>query len=796
VNFVKVLLLIVVSLAQLGCESPAQRATEYLDKAQAHYDAGDYVKARLEAQNAAQVEPKNAQARYLLALLAERDGDIKQMFGHLIVAADSDPNNVEARLKLGTLYFVGQAFDKAQDEVDALLMLAPNDARVRLLRARMLLRTGDRTAGLAEVDKALEIDPENADGILLNAAAKAVEDLDAALAMLETAIARMPAEKSRQLRELRVVMLSQSKRLPEVEQSLQELTADFPEQREYHLQLARFYATQGRVDEADSTLRQLAEREPVDLQNQLNYAQFLATQRDVSKAESALRAFIEQSPDATSLRLALGELYEVTKRPDEALKTYAELSKRDPKSVDGLAARNRTAAIQIRAGRTAEGMKVVDGILEDAPDEPTALLLRAGGRFVDNKFDDAIADLRLVLRKDPRNERALQVLARAYIRTNELALAKDTYRRLLELNPSSAEGLTSLASLYAADGNFADAEELLKRRVKDKPDDLLAGGRLVEVLIQQKKDKDAETEARRLAALKGQDGVGDFSLGRALASKKDFAGAAEAFKRSAELRDDDPLALEALAQSLESAGKPQEAITLLNEQLDSDKNQLLARYLLGGLYARSGDSERAEKYLEEVIKEKPDAAIAYLALAGGVYRDDPAARLRTLERGFAAVPGEPQLGMLLGSEYERGKRMDDAIRTYEKVVEKQPEFQPAINNLAALLLDYRTSDDASRTRALELARKLASSENPAVMDTVGWAYYRNGEFQQAISILERVVAKSGDLAVFRYHLGMAYLAAGNKVGAKRELQAALDKGDEFPGRREAAAAMATLQLSG
>ncbi len=83
--------------AAAACGSPEKRAADYLVKAQEFYDAGDYVKAQLEAQNAAQVEPKNAKARYLLPLVAEQEEEYQQMFGHLLVAVDGDPDNVEAR---------------------------------------------------------------------------------------------------------------------------------------------------------------------------------------------------------------------------------------------------------------------------------------------------------------------------------------------------------------------------------------------------------------------------------------------------------------------------------------------------------------------------------------------------------------------------------------------------------------------------------------------------------------------------------------------------------------------------
>jgi tetratricopeptide (TPR) repeat protein len=786
----KILLTLSVAVLLAACGSPEERAAGYLENAQKLFDEGDLVKARLEAQNAAQVEPKNAKARYLLALIAEQNKEYQAMFGHLIVAVDGDPSNVEARLKLGTLYFLGQSWEDAQKQVDELMKLAPNDSRVHLLLARSLIQKGDRVAGLAEVDKALELDPDNVDALLLRSAADAMENIDKGLATLDVAINRLPADKTRQLRELRVIMLAQGQRLGEVEVGLRSLSEDFPTEQAYQLQLAQFYTSQGRVDEADRLLKKFTERDPKNADNQLGYVQFLASQRDAEKAEAALKTFIEQNPEAGRLRLALGQLYESLERSDEAGKVYAELGKMEPKSVEGLAARNRVVALDIRAGRLDEGRAGIEKILTDAPDDANALLLRSGVRFADNKFDDAIADLRLVLRKEPNNDRALLLLAQSYVRKNDLVLAKDTYRRLLEVAPESPEGLQQLAALYAGSREFSEAEALLRKNLEKKPDDLVSSGRLVEVLMAQDKTAKAEEEARRMMALSNQVGVGDFSLGRVLAQKKDFGAAADAFKKSVAVRENDPLPLEGLVRSLLAAGKKTEAITALNQQLDSGSNELFAKFLLGGIYGQEGDQAKAEKYLEDVVKEKPDSVVAWASLAG-TYKDRDG-RIGVYKRALKAVPDNPELSMLLATEYEQAERFDDAMAVYESLNKKNPKYEPAINNLAALLLDRRT-DKASHTRALALAQTLAGSDNPAMLDTLGWAHYRVGQYQEAVSVLERVVAKAGQFPIFRYHLGMAYFAAGNNVGAKQQLTDAVGKAEgDYPGLAEARATLAKL----
>ena len=88
--------------------------------------------------------------------------------------------------------------------------------------------------------------------------------------------------------------------------------------------------------------------------------------------------------------------------------------------------------------------------------------------------------------------------------------------------------------------------------------------------------------------------------------------------------------------------------------------------------------------------------------------------------------------------------------------------------------------------------KIESSNDPLLLDTVGWAYYRAGEFAQAVSMLERVVAKDDRVPVYHYHLGMAYLAMGNQVGARQQLEQAVAGDAQYVGIDEARAALAKL----
>ena len=101
------------------------------------------------------------------------------------------------------------------------------------------------------------------------------------------------------------------------------------------------------------------------------------------------------------------------------------------------------------------------------------------------------------------------------------------------------------------------------------------------------------------------------------------------------------------------------------------------------------------------------------------------------------------------------------------------------NNLAALLTDYR-DDRESHERALRLSERFRSSPVPQFKDTLGWTYHRLGDSDAATALLANAVGQLPRFAVFRYHLGMSYLANNDREAARRELGRALELGAGTP----------------
>jgi tetratricopeptide (TPR) repeat protein len=793
--WLRALLLAAATALLAGCGSAEERSAEYMRRAQALYDQGKLVEATLEARNAAQIAPKNAAAHYLLAQIAEQQKDLRTMVQRLTMAVNANPDLVPARVKLGTLYFFGEVYDKAEEQARAAMILAADNPEVLVLNARLLFHQDKKEEAIRELDGALAIKPDLLDAIILKASAVAVTDPAAGLAMLEAAQGGMDKEKARPLRQLRIAILAQQKRSADVEQAYRDLIRDFPEDQQLQYELARFYSREGRVDDAEAVMRGVVRQAPDDVSAHLGLAQFLAQMRGVDAAEQVLEAFIAESPDQLAPRAALGRLYEAAKKPDAALAVYEELAKRAPRSKEGIAARVRIAVLHIEKNELPQAMESINGVLADEPDNPDALLIRAGFYVQDKKFDEGIADMRTVLRKDPQNTRAMLLMARTHALTGDRVLSKEAYRRLLATDPSNADGSRELAAMEMADNNPAGAEQIIRDRIKATPGDLDAASQLIEMLITRKAWSEAEAEARALDSRPGNMGLGQFHLGRIYQAQRRTKEAATAFGKAMEQNPASPLALEGLVFSLQDLGRDAEAKRVLEEFRARYPANMSARFIEGGIYARRGNMSAAEQVFSEIVKDQPGAARVWIALAN-VHRDDVARRIDIYQRGLAANPGNSDLGLLLGTEYEMAGRFEEAISHYEQLLKVNPTVLPAVNNLASLLCDHR-SDETSYARAMELAQRLENATNPAELDTVGWAYYRNKNYVRAVEFLQKAVDGARDASLLRYHLGMAYFALGDSTNARRELQLAVEKAKgDFPGLAEAKQTLIRLNLPG
>ena len=776
----------------VACGTPEERAAEYLAKAEALYEQDDYVTARIEAMNAAQIEPRNADVRFLLAKIEEQDQEFRKAIGHLQVAIDADPTHLESRIKLGNYFILAKAYEPAAEQANAAIELAPDDARVLLLHARVHFLNDERDMAMKQIDAALTKDPELVEAIMFKAGLVMADgDIDRSMQLIQDAIDSADKEGIKQLRKFRILILRSAERYDEIEADLKQLAADFPDEESFPLALAQLYVMQERSDEAEAIYQAHVARDPQDIQRRIAFTRFIGAQNGPEAAKETLQGYVDELPESMELQLALGRLHEALEEQDEAFAIYEQIAGKDPKSESGLAARNRMAAIRITQNKLDEAKAIIESILADAQDNPDALMIRAAFSFTDKRYDEAVTDLRMVIRSRPESERALLLLARSHNARNNRELAQDAYRRLIELNPAHPDASSELAELLARSGDIPMAEDVLRDQLAADPEDRRAASRLIQALLLQGDIEAAEKQARTMLDFEDDTGLAEFQLGRVLQAKQSSQQAINAYKSALKKNPAAPEPLQGLVAILVNADRSDEAVKYLRTHLEKYPEQLAPRLLLAAVFTRQGKIEAAAEQYEDIISLRPNATRAYASLAA-LYPDDAKKRRDIYQRGIDANPKDQSLNLLLASDYERSGQVDEALRVYEGIIINAPNNQIATNNLAAILLDFR-SDTESHQRALKLAKPFEDSDRAELLDTLGWAYYRNGDYGNAIRLLEVAVDKEIEIALLHYHLGMAFVKAEMTSRGREELKQSLSLAEEpFIGIEEARATLEKL----
>jgi tetratricopeptide (TPR) repeat protein len=132
-----------------------------------------------------------------------------------------------------------------------------------------------------------------------------------------------------------------------------------------------------------------------------------------------------------------------------------------------------------------------------------------------------------------------------------------------------------------------------------------------------------------------------------------------------------------------------------------------------------------------------------------------------------SIAAQTMVGLVL----ERMNRIEDAKKTYERVIAMDRHAAVAANNLAWLYAEGGGNIDI----ATELAQtaKSQAPDQPAFNDTLGWIYYKKNLADQAVPLFRQSLEKDADNALTHYHLGMAYAKMGEDSKAIGELKRAL-----------------------
>ena len=140
-----------------ACGGAEDRKAAHMAKGEEFLAAENYEKARLEFKNVLQIDPEDVAARFALAETAEKLQNLRGAVGNYLRVVELDPNHIEARIKLGQIYMLGRAFDKSGEQVEAVLVLEPENVDALALRGGLKAAEGDEKGARADGEKSFAV---------------------------------------------------------------------------------------------------------------------------------------------------------------------------------------------------------------------------------------------------------------------------------------------------------------------------------------------------------------------------------------------------------------------------------------------------------------------------------------------------------------------------------------------------------------------------------------------------------------------------------------------------------------
>jgi tetratricopeptide (TPR) repeat protein len=231
-----------------------------------------------------------------------------------------------------------------------------------------------------------------------------------------------------------------------------------------------------------------------------------------------------------------------------------------------------------------------------------------------------------------------------------------------------------------------------------------------------------------------------------------------------------PLALLSLADLYESVKKPAMAIKIYERMPASSPLKRNAQIQLATDLDAADRSDEAIKILKGVTAEDPKDLEAIMAL-GNIERGRKkfADCAQTYSQGIDALPDANDKNNTVYFYYrgiceERSKQWAKAEADMRKALALLPEQPNVLNYLGYSWIDQGINLDEGMSMI-----KRAVDQKPDdgyIVDSLGWAYFRIGNYEEAVKNLERAIDLKPEDPTINDHLGDAYWRVGRTLEAK------------------------------
>ncbi|HSS20840.1 MAG TPA: tetratricopeptide repeat protein [Pyrinomonadaceae bacterium] len=756
-----------------GCTSPEKAKIAHVEKGEAYLKDEKFQEASLEFRNAIQIDEKLASAHWGLARSYEGLQRFQEAFEELRKTTELDADNLDARVKLGNYYIAAgkghpELIDEAKRLATQILQKDSNHIEGHILMGSVFYAQNDREKAFAEINHAIELQPQRVESYL-------------------------------SLARLYIVVNDRSK----AEETFQRAISINANSGLAHTEYGKYLVQLNRQADAEAEMLKACEVDPTNRASRFVLASFYLVNKQFDKAEVSYKALAEIDKDKPEGRAVLADFYSSINRLDEAISIYQDIVAKSPDFTQG---HYRLGEIMLMRGDTQGAMAQADEILKKDQKDRQALLLRARVHAQTGQSEDlkaAVEDLKEVLVQEPNSRAGLYFMAQANFNLGNVdqarAFAGDLERnypdylpgKLMQVQVSLAQGDTKTAMRLAS--------ELIDRVNQTAPDRQNSPQMLAEIRAKAYLSRGSAALAQGNSANARK----DFMSAREVAPHDTYPYISLAGVSLAENKNDEAAGFYESALSMDSTNfnalgglirlyarnnEIAKAHARIDQVLSSNPNNASLHYLKAQAYGFERNSAQAEAELRKTLELDPNYLAAYSALGALFINTNQQDRaIAEYQKILERRPDNATAYTLIGMLNDSRQNYDEAADNYRKALSKDQNAVIAANNLAWL---YAVNGKGNLDEAVRLAQGVVQ-KNPGIpgfVDTLGWVYYKKGLYGAAVEQLQKAVAldargssDNGSSAPnYHYHLGMALKARGDKDAARRELETAVRLSEKAP----------------
>jgi cellulose synthase operon protein C len=743
-------------LTVTGCSrDPNVRKQKYLESGQRYFDKGQYREAEIQFENAIQVDANFAEAHYKLALAAIKLGDGQTAYNEMVKSVQIRPDYYEAQLDMVNLLIAARLYPEAKDHLDLLVQKWPEKPDVYIARANYEAATNNTTAALADMQKALQLDPVRSDSYM------------------NLAVLQMHGEQ-----------------WEAAETNFKKAVELSPRSTNALVNLGNFYQTRGRFPEAEQTFKRAVDSAKDDPSPRLSLAGLYVAENKPAAAEDFLRESKKDFPGNPDGYRMLGNFYYSSGQIDKATTEYATLYHDHPN--DPVVKKNYIQLLILKT-RVDDARKLNDEILKAKPDDLDAQVFKGNIEILDGKLNEAVNTLQAVLKSDPDHAVAHYQLGLAYDQLGNGTRAESEWRDSIRLSPDNVEAHRALAGVAIHRKDPAALAQEATQIITIQP--AAPDGYLLRAVaeIDRKQFAPAEEDLHKSLERQSNNPAAYVQMGNLRVAQNQYAAAQQAYQQALDIDPNNTDALGGVLNVDLLQKQPDKAIATAKTQIAKNPKSVGFHVMLGQLLLdEKKDLPGAEAEFQQAVdldKQNGEARVKLGQVQSQRGNVDQA--LQTYLEGSKQNPKGVAFYLLAGAIYENRQDWDNAKQQYQKVLEIQPENPFASNNLAYVMLQQGGNLDVAFAMAQTARRQLP--DNPNSADTLGWAFYQKHVYASAIDLFKEAVKKEPANPLFNLHLGLAYAKNGQASPGQQQLEKVMKMNPRQPGIDELRQALDQLK---